>query len=457
MQLNAVDQAFHDTYKQLLAEGHLKESRTGVDILMLPAMTMKFDLSDGDLPWPTTRGLRHRQSSEEMEWFVSGNSSIKFLRDRNNGIWDDWFIKGTDEYDETKPPVSLKKRLTRVSNKNQLVWDAICAAIDNNPVTGSEDLVDELVQIWVKTQFVKMVLPHRLRMQIIAILDTYGIPSYPLADADIGPGAYGPQWRNLKDTQLISEHLWKEYEAQGYEWVTIVPSGKYYDQLVVTRTVDQLANVIEQLKTNPDDRRMLVVAWNPGLVWRSALPPCHLYFQFMTTCRPGQDVFDDLIGKDKWKAFAGNCYEDQGIALDEETFVNRFNNDLGFRSYTECHLKWDFYGIPTRDLHCLLVMRSSDTPLGTPFNVAQYALLTHVIANVCGMQAKSLTWVGGDAHIYVNQVEGIQEQLSRNSHPESNPRISFKRKFKSIDEFTLDDIEFAGYEHRGFIDIPVAV
>lgn len=100
---------------------------------------------------------------------------------------------------------------------------------------------------------------------------------------------------------------------------------------------------------------------------------------------------------------------------------------------------------------------SSDTPLGTPFNVAQYSLLTHVIANVCGMQAKSLTWVGGDAHIYVNQVEGIQEQLSRNSHPESDPRITFKRKLKSIDEFTLGDVEFAGYEHRGFIDIPVAV
>lgn len=100
---------------------------------------------------------------------------------------------------------------------------------------------------------------------------------------------------------------------------------------------------------------------------------------------------------------------------------------------------------------------SSDTPLGTPFNVAQYALLTHVIANVCNMKAASLTWVGGDAHIYVNQIEGIQEQLSRESHPGSDPRISFKRKLESIDDFTLDDVEFTGYEHQGFIDIPVAV
>lgn len=540
MQLNQVDQAFHETYKQLLAEGHLKESRTGVDILMLPAMTMKFDLSDGALPWASTRGLRHRQSSEEMEWFISGSSFIKFLRDRNNGIWDDWFIKGTDEYKEpgerpctfnervefakvagmgedlenfadfemvrkkeplpadfavtdvvflegndpwdfyeeeitqlqewltskgvptTKPngvePVSLKKRLTRVSNQQSEIWTKICWAIDDHAPDGSPEL-DMVVQIWRKDKFVKHVPTARQAHDITKILDEHKVPAYPLADADIGPGGYGPQWRHWQDTQIIGHDLLSAYKAQGYTLRgTLGPVGHSgSDEYVVYREVDQLANVIEALKTNPDDRRMLVTAWNPAVVWRAALPPCHLYFQFMTTCRPGQDVFDDLIGKDKWKAFAGNCYEDQGIALDEETFVNRFNNDLGFRSYAECHLKWDFYGIPTRDLHCLLVMRSSDTPLGTPFNVAQYSLLTHVIANVCGMQAKSLTWVGGDAHIYVNQVEGIQEQLSRNSHPESDPRITFKRKLKSIDEFTLADVEFAGYEHRGFIDIPVAV
>jgi len=589
MQLNQVDQAFHDTYKQLLAEGHLKESRTGVDILMLPAMTMKFDLSDGALPWPTTRGLRHRQSSTEMKWFISGESSIKYLRDNKNGIWDDWFIKGTDKYDEptrrhlstqervilaafkglgadvlravkgrlassgvdgmatlTVPidareavtfnglaphcdfpaldkwlddrliartvflwpatsdstrlskderydiangmgliegatplnpdhypfemmldllgiperrdvpqPVAFKKRLTRVRNDNTRVWERLCQAFDDN--AGGE-LLDEQIQLWRGNAVVKAVPNEAQRDAMVKILDSAKIPAWPLLDADIGPGAYGPQWRHYKDTQLIPSDEWEMYKKQGYKWVTrINESEEFYDQIVVTREIDQLANVVKQLQTNPDDRRMLVVAWNPGLVWRAALPPCHLYFQFMTTCRPGQDVFDDLIGKDKWKAFAGNCYEDQGVALDEETFVNRFNNDLGFRSYTETHLKWDLYGIPTRDLHCLLVMRSSDTPLGTPFNVAQYSLLTHVIANVCGMQAKSLTWVGGDAHIYVNQVEGIQEQLSRNSHPESDPRITFKRKLKSIDEFTLDDVEFAGYQHRGFIDIPVAV
>lgn len=354
MPLNAVDAAFHETYKQLLAEGHLKESRTGVDILMLPSQVMRFDLSDGKLPWASTRGLRHKQSSEEMEWFISGSSFIKFLRDRNNGIWDDWFIKGTDEYDESKPPVSLKKRLSRVSNKDSEKWTKIRLAIDDHAGSGVAVLT---VPVWRDGKFVDTQLCAQQIVDVNQVLDSLEVPTHPLADADIGPGGYGPQWRHWKDTQLITEHLWPMYEKQGYKWVTIVPSGAFYDQLVVTREVDQLANVITQLQTNPDDRRMLVTAWNPGLVWRAALPPCHLYFQFMTTYRPGQDVFNDLIDKDKWKAFNGNYYEDHGHGLDEETFVNRFNNDLGFRSYTECHLKWDFYDIPTRDLHCLLVMR----------------------------------------------------------------------------------------------------
>lgn len=590
MPLNNVDRLFHETYQELLQGGFLKPSRTGVDILMKPAMVMAFDLSDRKLPWASTRGLRHKQSSEEMEWFISGDSHIKFLRDRKNGIWDDWFIKGTDKYDEPQnlllttqqritlggvlghgadivkiiknridvsgvagfdkisvfvdraetttftglpfcdlqaidkeldklsiprevllwpattgenklseaerlmvavemgvvedasmisespfktneildlfgvparrdvpKPVSVKKRLTRVSKNNSELWTKICWAIDDYAGDGSP-LTTDVVQIWRTDKFVKQVLTASQQVNVVEVLDRAQVPAWPLTDADIGPGGYGPQWRHWQDTQIIGPADLAAYKAQGYTVRgSLGPIGHTgADEIVVSREVDQLANVINMLKTNPDDRRMLVTAWNPGLVWRSALPPCHLYFQFMTTHRPGQAVYDDLVQNNRWAAFNEETLI-EGYGLTEQGFVDKFDKDLTFRAYVEKLMNQSWINIPVRDLHCLLVMRSSDTPLGTPFNVAQYSLLTHVIANVCNMNAASLTWVGGDAHIYVNQIDGIQEQLSRDSHPDSDPRISFKRKLDHIDDFTLDDVEFAGYEHQGFIDIPVAV
>ena len=591
MHLNNVDRLFHETYQELLEGGFLKPSRTGVNILMKPAMVMTFDLSDDKLPWASTRGLRHKQSSEEMEWFISGESSIKFLRDRKNGIWDDWFIKGTDKYDEPvnrdltlqeriilaawkglgeltaaavkgrlassgvggtaslvvpisakervvfngladhcdlpaigkwldghqiprsvclwpaidgsnrltqeervqiatelglmpgvtpldparystdmildllgirerrdQPmPVSVKKRLTRVSKNNSELWTKICWAIDDYAGDGSP-LTTDVVQIWRTDKFVKQVLTASQQVNVVKVLDQHKIPAWPLTDADIGPGGYGPQWRHWQDTQIIGPNDLAAYTAQGYKVRgTLGPVGHAgADEIVVSREVDQLANVINMLKTNPDDRRMLVTAWNPGLVWRSALPPCHLYFQFMTTHRPGQAVYDDLVANNRWAAFNEETLI-EGYGLTEQGFVEKFDKDLAFRAHVEKLMNQSWISIPVRDLHCLLVMRSSDTPLGTPFNVAQYSLLTHVIANVCNMKAASLTWVGGDAHIYVNQIDGIQEQLSRESHPDSDPRISFKRKLDNIDDFTLDDVEFAGYAHQGFIEIPVAV
>lgn len=590
MQLNNVDRLFHETYQELMEGGFLKPSRTGVDILMKPAMVMSFDLSDDKLPWASTRGLRHKQSSEEMEWFISGDSHIKFLRDRKNGIWDDWFIKGTDKYDEPQnlalttqqritlggvlghgadivkiikhrldvsgvagfdkisvfidraesvvftglpfcdlqaidkeldklsiprevllwpatsgenklteaerlalavemsvvedasmisespfktndildwfgvparrdvpKPVSVKKRLTRVSKNMSEVWTKICWAIDDHAGDGSP-LTTDTVQIWRTDKFVKQVLTISQQINVVKVLDQNNIPAWPLTDADIGPGGYGPQWRHWQDTQIIGYADLAAYKAQGYVVRgSLGPVGHPgADEIVVSREVDQLANVINMLKTNPDDRRMLVTAWNPGLVWRSALPPCHLYFQFMTTHRPGQAVYDDLVANNRWAAFNEETLI-EGYGLTEQGFVEKFDKDLAFRAHVEKLMNQSWINIPVRDLHCLLVMRSSDTPLGTPFNVAQYSLLTHVIANVCNMKAASLTWVGGDAHIYVNQIDGIREQLSRESHPDSDPRISFKRKLDNIDDFTLDDVEFAGYEHQGFIDIPVAV
>jgi thymidylate synthase len=544
MTLNAVDQAFHDTYSQLLNEGHLKSNRTGVDTMMLPAMSMKFDLRGGKNPWPSTKELRDQKLREEMEWFISGSSSIKFLRDRKNGIWDDWFMPGTAVYDEPKrreltlqdridvmvargngpevkklveqhlaksglegattlyvtnpdgtrtfwdglphyfarelgahfteagvplyvmegggKPVSLKKRLSRVSKNDSERWTQIRWNLSEFHCEAAG--VETTLSIWSGTEFVETDVNYDQTTQLWSCLNRLSVPAYPLLDADIGAGGYGPQWRRWRDTQIVNcrygDPLFKKYEEQGYTFRgTLDYCAEETDtgHSVFSREIDQLQNCIDKLRTNPDDRRILVTAWNPGLLWQAALPPCHLYFQFMTNYRTGQEVYADLVTMGLWSNYSAHYVVDLGVILEPDDFIAKFDTDAAFREATEAMLNREDFRVATRHLHCLLVMRSSDTPLGTPFNVAQYALLVHLVAHVTNMEAASLTWVGGDSHIYVNQIDAIKEQLSRDSMPDCDVRIQIERDFKEIDDFKFDDVSFSGYSHRGFLDIPVAV
>jgi thymidylate synthase len=178
-------------------------------------------------------------------------------------------------------------------------------------------------------------------------------------NGDLGP-VYGSQWR---------------------AWET--PDG---------RTIDQIQQVVEGIKRNPDSRRHLVSAWNVSVIDEMKLPPCHFVFQF---------------------------YVAQGR------------------------------------LSCMLTMRSVDTFLGLPFNIASYALLTHMIAQQCDLEVGEFIWSGGDVHIYSNHLDQVKLQLSRDPLP--IPRLNILRKPESIFDYTFDDFEFAGYEHHPPIKAPVAV
>ncbi|WP_114570932.1 thymidylate synthase [Exiguobacterium flavidum] len=156
--------------------------------------------------------------------------------------------------------------------------------------------------------------------------------------------------------------------------------------------VDQLAEVIEQIKINPDSRRLIVSAWNPGQLDQMALPPCHLLFQFY--------VAD---GK----------------------------------------------------LSCQLYQRSADVFLGVPFNIASYALLTHMVAHVTGLEAGEFIHTLGDAHIYSNHLEQVELQLTRT--PKKLPTLRFARKIDRIEDFTFEDIIIEGYEADPHIKGVVAI
>ena len=157
-------------------------------------------------------------------------------------------------------------------------------------------------------------------------------------------------------------------------------------------TIDQIAGVVERIRKTPDSRRLIVTAWNPADVDKMALPPCHCLFQFY--------VAD---GK----------------------------------------------------LSCQLYQRSADIFLGVPFNIASYALLTHMIAHVTELQPGEFIHTLGDAHIYSNHLEQADKQLTRTPH--GLPRLVMKRDVKTLDEFVYEDFEIVGYEAHPNIAAPIAV
>jgi thymidylate synthase len=184
-------------------------------------------------------------------------------------------------------------------------------------------------------------------------------------DGELGP-VYGVQWRS---------------------WPT--PGGGH---------IDQIAQVMQQIRTSPDSRRLIVSAWNVSDIPNMALPPCHLLFQFYVA--PGE------------------------------------------------------HGAPGR-LSCQLYQRSCDVFLGVPFNIASYALLTHLVAQQCDLDVGDFVWTGGDCHIYSNHFEQVREQLSRAPRP--YPDLLIKRRPPSIFEYRYEDFEVVGYDPHPHIKAPVAV
>jgi thymidylate synthase len=178
-------------------------------------------------------------------------------------------------------------------------------------------------------------------------------------DGNLGP-VYGKQWRS---------------------WPTA--DGRH---------IDQLAQVVEQLKSNPNSRRLLVSAWNVGELEQMALLPCHVLFQF----------------------------------------------------YVADHR-----------LSCQMYQRSADALLGVPFNIASYALLTHMLAQQCDLEAGEFIWTGGDCHLYLNHLEQADLQLTRAPYP--LPRLTIRRRPPSLFDYAFEDFEILGYQSHSAIKAPIAI
>jgi thymidylate synthase len=180
-----------------------------------------------------------------------------------------------------------------------------------------------------------------------------------------------------------------------WQYMKKIPSKEVWDDYYITEEIDQIALLIDGLKNDPYSRRHIIQAWDPVAVHNGygALPPCHVMYQF--------DVDN--------------------------------NNNLS----------------------CMVTIRSNDLSLGTPFNVASTAILTHMIAQVCGFDVKDIVISIGNAHIYKNHVDGIKEQLTREPYP--LPKLWLNPDVKEIDKFTMDDIKLIDYQCHPTIKMEMAV
>lgn len=194
--------------------------------------------------------------------------------------------------------------------------------------------------------------------------------------------------------------------------------GKSWRNFGISGT-DQIKGIVNALKKDPDNRRMLCVAYNPDVVDKSALPPCHVMFQFYTRKLSKIERLDWL------------CKHSEGNEYDEWKDPSS--------------MKLDELGVPERELSCSFIMRSNDFCCGNPYNIAQYAMLTYMMAQCVNMTVGELVYFGGDVHVYENHVEAAMEQINRNGS-EKIPKLVLNKEVKEIDGFKYEDFVIEGYE-----------
>jgi thymidylate synthase len=309
----------------------------------------------------------------ELIWFLRGDTNIKYLVDNDCHIWDG------DTY---------KKYKTEVVNRN--LWSFL--VIDSGkprPYTQEEFIEkiktdDEFAKKW----------------------------------GDLGK-IYGFQWRSWGSEEILVEKSFGDDEGFGYK-------RKVKEQ---TKGVDQISELIKQLKENPDSRRLLVSAWNPSDLPNQVLPPCHYGFQVYTR---------ELSMEERQRLCAVFTEDSYGI-------------DGELRS----PITIDWEKTPKRAISLMFNMRSVDTGLGLSFNIGSYSLLLMMIAKQVNMVPDEVIGNLGDVHLYLNHIEPIKEQLNREPYPLPTVKIS-DRIVNDISEYNLDDITLENYQSHPTIKMPLS-
>ena len=385
------EQAYLNMLDHIMKNGTVKTDRTGTGTRSVFGHQLRFDLTKG-FPLITTKRVHFKSVVVELLWFLSGSTNIKPLVDQDVHIWSDWPTKRFNQFITGEAGTDDQQELANeIAECN--VEDGLWETI--NPTAREFG------------EFIK-----RSSKDVASI---YG---------ELGP-VYGYQWRFWTKRPRDTNKLY-------FEGDKIPPYSPPY--------IDQIAQSIEMLKKSPDSRRNIVSAWNVADIDEmavSGLPPCHFAFQWNT--RPANldqrlEYFMDRKGGPDSLTQLLNSSEHGPLVktanLDSAQIADR---------YLDCHVN----------------IRSWDTFLGGPFNIASYALLIHLYAEQVNMIPGELIISSGDTHIYSNHFEQVKTQLVRK--PYQFPHLLPLPKRDSIFDYKPEDIQLFGYQSQDAIKAPIAV
>ena len=379
--MNSIDQRYKVLLQKILDEGVRKQTRNG-EVLSIFSHQIRHNMVEG-FPLLTTKKMAWKSICTELLWFLKGDTNIKYLVDNDCHIWDG------DAYK------AYLKWFEDTSKKFEIVREP-----------------------WTKEQYIEQIKLGNVDSDL----------------SELGP-IYGKQWRS-----------WAKFSEKVYtREIREVPEGGRFAE---TRNVnwvggsevvyiDQIANLISELKTNPDSRRLMVNAWNVGELDQMVLPPCHYGFQVYTRELSLEERAKWLQNNKGYDLLVGNLEHDH------------------IREMVETES-------PARAISLMWNQRSVDTFLGLPFNIASYALLLEIIAKEVNMVPEELIGNLGDVHLYANHIEQAKQQLER--QPFKLPKLNIKQTVEFwegddeslvLDYYSIDDFELIDYKSHPAIKAPL--
>lgn len=428
------DLEYNRVVNSILETGVTKSDRTGTGTISVFGTRMEFDLTDNKIPLLTTKKVFHKGIIHELIWMLSGDTNIRYLKENGVGIWDSWIVPGTEEY-RYYSFEERDKLADKIMAGNE-TYRKVKERIQRDHV---DNYQETMMEYWSQND----------------------VPSRELIAGELNK-IYQTQWRKWDDTRIVSTQEAVKLIQKGFEYKGLVQDGA-----VVQRKIDQISKVIDRLKTNPDCRRIIVSAWNVAEIDEMSLAPCHAMVQFYTreltmserlNIYRGDEVFKmpegfmDIVDKYDLK-----FEKPHDLFKDDYALINRSGDQFYEHKNVsiEQHALLDNLNVPRRALSSQLYQRSCDMPLGNCFNIVQYALLTHMVAQCVNMVAERFVWVGGDSHVYSDQIEGITEHMSREPL-DQEPKVRLNPDIKNIFDFKFEDINVEGYDPLGPIKFPAA-
>lgn len=401
--MNKVDTEYFRIVNDILTNGKLKKNRTGVDTIGIFGAQAKYNVDLNAFPLLTTKKVHWPAIVHELLWFISGDTNIKYLVDNNVRIWNEWAFSRYQKVKPTLGGIMLADKLLFTNQEKRV----LASKLEPEDV----DVVD----------IIKKSIQEKQNKFIDRIKND---AEFAEKWGELGEGTYGGMWRNFPFYTTVNDN-----DASTCPKGTVSGTKGDYAESWFFGRIDQLQKVIDKLKTNPDDRRMIVSAWHPHWVDHCALPPCHCFLIFNTeelTLEERFDLYRKSGGNKGWVS----------VPEMNEKVLNDAN-------------------IPTRRLNLMMTIRSNDIFLGKPFNIASYALMVAMMSHVSNMATGTLTYSIGDAHLYTNHLDQIKLQMSR--EPMKLPKLWLNPEIKSLFDFKYDDIKLIDYQSHPTIKADVAV